>query len=122
MKFDWKLYVQLSDELITAQKTQVLQEARLRSAISRAYYGAFGIARNFLLDRGTNVPQGSTHKFVREQYLNSLNREEKKIGNNLGALWENRKDADYEGGATVDINRAITSYELATRILDSFKI
>lgn len=121
MSFDWKLYVQLADELINHQRTQGLQEAYLRSAISRSYYGVFCIARNFLVSRGTTIPTANTHKFVRDKYRKSPNKAEKKIGKDLFSLWLDRKEADYEDGATIDINRARTAHQLAIRILNRFR-
>ncbi len=122
MSFDWKLYVQLADELINHQKTQGLQEAYLRSAISRSYYGVFCIARNFLISKSVAIPRVDTHKFVREKYWNSTDRAEKKIGKDLLGLWQERKDADYKDSATVDINRARTAHQLAIRILNRLGI
>lgn len=39
MGFDWKLYIRLSDELITHQRDRKLKKAYLRTALSRYYYG-----------------------------------------------------------------------------------
>lgn len=117
MSFDWKLYVRLADELISHQRTVSFQEAYLRTAISRSYYGVFCIARNFLKSKGLNIPKVDSHKFVRNTYWNSTIRVERKIGKYLRNLWLDRKDADYEDGATVDISRARTAHELANRIL-----
>ena len=121
MNFDWSLYIQLADELISHQKTPDLLEAYLRTAISRSYYGVFCIARNSLVSRGATIPKVDTHKFVRDKYWKSPNRAEKKIGKDLLELWRERKDADYEDGATIDINRARTAYEMAKRILERLR-
>ncbi len=118
MNFDWKLYVQLADELINHQRTAKFQEAYLRTAVSRSYYGVFCIARNFLVNRGVAIPRANTHQFVRDKYWSSPNRVEKKIGKDLLDLWRERKDADYEDGVTVDIKRATTAHQLAIRILN----
>lgn len=118
MSFDWKLYVQLAEELINHQRTPTFREAYLRSAMSRSYYGVFCIARNFLANRGTSIPKVDTHKFVRDKYWKSPNRAEKKIGKDLLDLWRERKDSDYEDEAPIDINRARTAHQLAIRILD----
>ncbi|MBM3253946.1 MAG: HEPN domain-containing protein [Candidatus Omnitrophica bacterium] len=117
MGFDWKLYIQLADELITYQRTASFQEAYLRTAISRSYYGVFCIARNFLTTKGISIPPINTHKFVREQYLSSQDKVERKIGDSLNRLWRRRKDADYEDEATIDINRAKTAYQMALRTM-----
>jgi len=121
MSFDWGLYIQLADELINQQRTQTLQEAYLRSSISRSYYGVFCIARNFLISKRVIIPRVDTHKFVREQYLNSPDKTKKKIGKDLYNLLRERKDADYENTATVDIKRARTAHQLSIQILNRLR-
>lgn len=76
------------------------------------------MARNFLVNRGVVIPRVDTHKFVRNEFWNSPNRVEKKVGKGLHDLWIERKDADYENRATVDIKRASTAYQLAIRTLN----
>lgn len=117
MSFDWRSYIQLADDLISYQRIPDIQEAYLRSAISRSYYGAFCIVRNLLISRGVVIPRTDTHKFVRTEYQTSPNRTEKEIGNNLHRLWRERLVADYEDRAHVDNNRARTAHQLAIRIL-----
>lgn len=121
MSFDWKLYIQLADELISHQRTVALQEAYLRSAISRSYYGVFCIARNFLVKRGLTIPKTDTHKFVRDKYWEANDKEEKKIGKGLRDLWLDRKDADYENKANININRAKTVHQLASQIMNNLR-
>lgn len=56
MRFDWTLSLQLSEAFIRSQPAG-LEEAYLRTAISRAYDGAFCSARNFLSDkRSVSLP------------------------------------------------------------------
>lgn len=117
MNFDWKLYIQLSEELINSQKNLFLQEAYYRSAISRSYYGVYCIARNFLAIKGINIPKVDTHRFVRDEYMKSPNKTERKIGNALQNLLIERKDADYENNAIIDKKRAETAYQLSLRVL-----
>ncbi len=50
MSFNWDDYLFLAQELATHPSNFPNQEARLRSAISRAYYSAFCKARDFLRD------------------------------------------------------------------------
>lgn len=118
MNFDWKSYLQLADELIKHQNPAISQEAYFRSAISRAYYGVFCIARNFLIRNGVTIPRVDTHKFVRERYTNSRNQMEQKIGKDLNYLWRRRKDADYEDRTAFDVKRATNACQLAARILN----
>ena len=53
MSFNWKEYVDLSEELMSRE-----EESCLRSSISRAYYGVFCLVRNnkgFKNYTGSNV-------------------------------------------------------------------
>jgi len=43
MSFDWQLYLDLAVEFIEHQREKRLEEAYLRSAISRSYYGVFAL-------------------------------------------------------------------------------
>ena len=45
MKFDWSEYFNLAQELAGTS-----EEAKLQSAVSRAYYSVFCLARNYLRD------------------------------------------------------------------------
>lgn len=120
MSFNWKLYIQLSDELINYQRTAILQEAYLRTAISRSYYGVFCIARN-LLSKKITIPKIDTHKFVRKKYKDSINITERKIGASLNRLWRKRKDADYENKANININEARIAYQMACQTINDLK-
>ena len=65
MSFSWESYIQLGDELVSSKQESDLQEACLRSAISRCYYGIFCIARNHLIAKDVPIPRIDTHRFVR---------------------------------------------------------
>jgi len=47
MAFDWREYLTLARDLQAGRASSVSQEAIDRCTISRAYYAAFGRARNF---------------------------------------------------------------------------
>ena len=51
MTFDWKDLIEVSRFLEQHASTSGNQEAFLRSAVSRAYYGAFCHARNYARDK-----------------------------------------------------------------------
>lgn len=118
MSFDWKLYIDLADELISQQRSTNLHEAYYRTAISRSYYSVFCIARNLLVKKGVTIQPVDTHRFVRKEFKNSPKRVEKKLGEDLGRLWKDRKDSDYEEGVSIDKNRADTAYKLAKKTLN----
>ncbi len=121
MSFDWTLYITLAEELIEHSGGSNLQEAYLRSSISRGYYGVFCIARNFLIKRGKTIPKVDTHKFVREEYQKSSDTKEKKIAKNLRRLWSERKDADYEDGAEINLDRTKVAFLLCQQTLQNLK-
>lgn len=50
--FDWAQYLTLAEDLREGRGSTVNEEARLRSAVSRAYYTAFCLARDLLIDEG----------------------------------------------------------------------
>lgn len=117
MSFDWKLYVDLSAELINHHKTPSLKDAYLRSAVSRAYYAIFCTAKQLLVLKTVFFPREDIHKFVREEYNRAVSRKEKQIGSKLGRLWTERKAADYDADETFDFERAKTSQQMAADTL-----
>ncbi len=98
MSFDWTEYLALAQDLAGQRVTPPTVEAKLRSAISRAYYAAFCKARNHLRDReGHLIPDtGKAHGIVSDLFQRSPHRPRKKIGANLNRLRENRRKADYD--------------------------
>lgn len=117
MGFDWKLYITLSDELITHQRDRKLKKAYLRTALSRYYYGVYGLACNLIKSEGIALPQFDKHKFVRNYYSYSSDVVRRKIGSNLSRLWKRRINADYDENAKIDMNEAKTSQSHAIATL-----
>lgn len=97
MSFDWSEYLYLAQELTVQTTSASGQEARLRSAISRAYYATFCKARNHLRDREQRgLPGGGQiHWYVINQFKYSSGKEHKKIGHILDRLRIDRNKADY---------------------------
>lgn len=119
MSFDWLEYLDLARELARPTTGPSSQEARLRSAISRAYYAAFCKARNHLRDREErSIPRGGqVHRYVRNQFMKSPDRARKKVGENLNQLRIYRNKADYEDtvtGLSATTRRAL---RLAERVI-----
>ena len=105
MRFDWSEYLNLAQELAaTNSDSSANRDAKLRSAITRAYYSTFCLARNYLRDiekdprlfrknRDINEHQYVAKEFIYHptQLKNMI-----KIGENLSRLRELRNKADYE--------------------------
>lgn len=98
MSFDWSEYLTLAQELTSAAATSPIQEAHLRTAISRAYYAAFWKARSFLLDKdGYQTPKGiNAHWDVLNKFEGSSDMRRRKVGTLLRSLKGLRNIADYE--------------------------
>lgn len=117
MSFNWKLYVDLADELASYKTNNHLQEACLRSSISRGYYGVYCTARNFLIRQGNSIPKADSHKYVREEYQKSQDWRRKKIAKNLHRLLNERKDADYENSSNIDVKRVQIALSICRQTL-----
>jgi hypothetical protein len=95
--FDPNEFAALAAEL--SEPGRKPQEAHIRAAFGRAYYAAFLVAREALKSIGHMVPQSNAHWYVRAQLLNSKgNKAIVNLGQRLGELHDDRKDADYELG------------------------
>ena len=97
MSFDWSEYLNVAKELADVANTSANKESKLRCAISRAYYAAFILARNYLRDReGLLIPITSdAHSFVSKQFDNSSDTARQSIGKKLQRLRRFRRQADY---------------------------
>lgn len=91
MPFDWNQYIELAEQLNSDKPS----EAQMRSATSRAYYGAFILCRN---KKGKSLDkEGDIHARLIRELKASANAFELSIGNLLFDLRKKRNDADYDG-------------------------
>jgi len=119
MSFDWSEYFNLAQELVGQTATPAGQEARQRSALSRAYYAAFCQARNHLRDKeGHPLPVGGqVHAHVRDQFRNSLDPARNQIGHDLNRLRIDRNKVDYDDSVPRLDTMTIRDMTLAQRVL-----
>jgi hypothetical protein len=68
--FDWREYLELAKALVGIQSAGYSQEATERTAVSRAYYAAFGWARNYAESELGFVAQSGSedHRRLREHF------------------------------------------------------
>ncbi len=118
MSFDWSQYIELAENLISQAQGGNLDHALFRSSISRAYYGAFCLARNKVADYDGEAHRTDTHRYVRESFLDSTAYEAMQVGHKLNNLLRQRKNADYEAMATIDKESAERVLAMAKRTLD----
>lgn len=97
MTFDWSQYLNLAKEFLCQPTPPANQEAKMRSAISRAYYAAFISARNYLPETEEHsIPKtADAHKYVVQQFKQSSDADRQNIGSNLEKLRRDRNAADY---------------------------
>lgn len=117
--FGWTSYLTLARELANAEAGEPTFEARLRSAISRAYYAAFCEARNHLRDvQGIPVSVGpQAHRQVRVIYEQSPDVVRGRIGHNLERLRVLRNHADYDDVIADPLGDATKAVQIASEAL-----
>lgn len=107
MAFNWQDYIQFSEELITNRN----DEASMRSAISRAYYGAFGSIKSYCISEfsiSSKENKGpEIHQKIIERLKTSKNKLEFSTGNFLSNLRDDRNKADYDSTPTPAISKPL---------------
>jgi uncharacterized protein (UPF0332 family) len=96
-------------------------EGRFRSAVSRAYYGAFHTAREFLGVCGSLIPINSmAHRSVAWCLSNSADPDLEDAGTYLESLRDARNDADYDlsGGQFATKTNAMAELRRAVKVTD----
>ena len=126
MRFDWSEYLNLAQELAaTNSDSSANRDAKLRSAISRAYYSTFCLARNYLRDieqdprlfrKNRDINE---HQYVAEEFIYHPTKMKNmvKIGENLSRLRELRNKADYEDTMFNLPTQATSALKLADNII-----
>src|SRR5437016_9258 len=97
----WSSYFDLAQELYGGAAGTLFEEAKLRSAISRAYYAVFNEGRFFLIKRVPNIripTDGTAHKVVADGFIDNQSNDPNwiSIGMTMGRLKRNRTKADYD--------------------------
>ncbi|NER32710.1 MAG: DNA-binding protein [Oscillatoria sp. SIO1A7] len=131
MKFDWSEYFKLAQELAAISgESPASQEAKLRSAISRAYYSVFCIARNYLRDveKNPRLSRNKTfdfneHRYVADEFTRHPSKSKKMqdIGRDLARLRRIRNTADYDDMIVRLQNRVNQAFSLAQLIMTSLR-
>ena len=100
MSFDWSEYFKLAFALDTQARSEQnpqAQEAKWRSAISRAYYAVWCKARNNLRDeQSADASCLQNHGCVVQKYQESQDIARRQVGITLSRMMDNRRRADYQ--------------------------
>jgi uncharacterized protein (UPF0332 family) len=106
------------------------QESELRTAVSRAYYGAFHSARELLEDCGIRFPSAELigadiHRKVRFCLAHTDNDDAALVVNRLSSLREQRNHADYDlkidRFAAANARNVKTTVRIAVEIVDALQ-
>jgi uncharacterized protein (UPF0332 family) len=101
-------------QALAAQTT----EAAWRSAVSRAYYAAFHVARRLLEDLGFTVPSDEkAHAYLWLRLSNSGDPQTLRAGSDLRDLRRYRNEADYHLWRFVPQSLAVHRLHIAERII-----
>lgn len=121
MSFDWGAFITVAEELLDTDRRTDAPEASIRTAISRSYYGAFGIASDRLAARQLGPPASSPHRWVRIALSRSSETAERKAARDLARLWDYRVDADYRDDPPdrMDRQRGKLALEIGRRVIDT---
>jgi uncharacterized protein (UPF0332 family) len=97
---------------------QETDEAHWRSAVSRAYYAAFHVARDLFRDLGFQVPRaGIAHAYLSMRLSNSGDITIQAAGSDLNRLLTGRNQADYDIHRMLTQPDALQLVRLARRII-----
>lgn len=97
MSFDPKKFINTAEHLSSLNN----DEETVRSMIGRAYYAAFGIAR----DKLKIHDKEKVHKKVIDKLLNSSDRNYNEAGKSLESLRKSRVSADYDYNSPMRFTR-----------------
>lgn len=133
--FDWSEYLDFAKKLKCCDDNGDIIEAACRASISRAYYAAFCLSRNYLRDNGDYTLRSayngdpfairqieSVHKYVITEYKNSDNEDKVNIGLVLENLKNRRVYADYRDNPRHDLKTFVEeSLVYSETILEDLK-
>ncbi len=107
MPFEWRAFIDLARTL-QQQAQGANREALLRTALSRAYYGAFGYARGYAQLWLKYEPLGTEedHRMLRQLFWA---RKRQNVARSLDQLRRWRNQADYDNDLSIDLEASVPS-------------
>jgi len=124
MPFEWVHFLDIAKFLLEQARSGVSipQEAAYRTAISRAYYAAFGHTKAFAMDTMDFIPIGNEtdHKNLRD-FLKDHDRAE--LSRQLTRLRQWRNQSDYDNPCySINENQTIIAMRQAETIIRSLNV
>mgnify|MGYP001773574264 CR=1 FL=1 len=125
--FNWKDFINLSEELINGFGTQY-EEALYRTIISRSYYGIFKQVEDKLKELNISLPSKdskgkklSSHERVIFYLQNHNDERARDFGDLLDDLKRQRHKADYNAQVSINEIDAKEALELALELRNEWK-
>lgn len=113
-EFDPRSFLDIAEDLLTKKRKDLNKEARIRTAIGRAYYAAFLMVKKKLQEGGCSFRRvEQLHRDVIKQLMN----DDYFVGSKLNTLFDYRVDADYKMNAKITPKLGESSIKLSRRIL-----
>ncbi|MCI4626934.1 MAG: hypothetical protein L3V56_13390 [Candidatus Magnetoovum sp. WYHC-5] len=110
-------YLMFAEEMLNTNKSDELEEVRLRTAINRAYYGVYHyVQRGYCDFMSLNEIEIISHSAFIKKLRDDRNSAIQRLGNQLYALKNDRVKADYHINANIEKTIAHKSYALAQKI------
>jgi uncharacterized protein (UPF0332 family) len=122
VSFDWTDYLVVANKLVKMAADLELAEGYYRTAISRAYFAAFNIAKQALPQQiSDRCPRDAdAHEYVKRAYANGTSREQQIVSDNLDRLRIARNLADYRTAWTGARNQCaaelVKAYQTIERV------
>lgn len=117
MSFTWGEYFNLAQQL-AGDNVTVHEDAKLRSAISRAYYAAYNITRRIARTDGYQEPGMDPHQALISFCNKASDNRWRRVGFHLTRLRIERNDADYGFVSGNIAHRTTLALETARTIID----
>ena len=112
---NWRDFLLLASRLAAGTT-----EADWRTAVSRAYYAAFHIARRLFADSGFTVPRADrAHQYLVFRLSNSGESIVEQAGRDLDTLRRLRNRADYDGTPALTQPQASAAVRIAEGIIQA---
>ena len=117
MAFDWKKFIKIADELIKNKN-----EESYRSVVNRAYYAAYNQSKTFIevwiIKGDLIVPEREgRHSYIIRSLKGVPEPYIRQAGRDLGDLFDDRKEADYEKDVCIEKRTATLNIERAKKII-----
>ena len=103
--FDWEAFIDVAEELMRLPGAdRIRQEARHRSAVSRAYYAAFHVAQAYIEEHALVrlTKTGRDHNLISETLQQQPDKRLRFVGQELATLKDARQEADYSTDSMAD--------------------